>query len=89
MEVIFSLRQLMGKCRGKGKNLHMLFINLEKTYHRVPRYFIWLDLNKISVPRCYMYAEAVKSEKTTCGEKSELPITRSLDQGELKPLSLC
>ncbi|RWR83605.1 proline--tRNA ligase, chloroplastic/mitochondrial-like protein [Cinnamomum micranthum f. kanehirae] len=34
MEAIFSLRQLMEKYRAKRKNLHMVFIDLEKAYDR-------------------------------------------------------
>lgn len=35
IEAIYLLRQLMEKYR--DKYLHMIFINLEKTYDRVPR----------------------------------------------------
>ena len=38
---IFSLRQLMEKAREKQKLLHMVFIDLEKAYARIPRKEIW------------------------------------------------
>jgi hypothetical protein len=87
MEAIFSLRQLMEKYRAKRKNLHMVFIDLEKAYDRVPRNLIWWVLKKRNVPRGYieilkdMYEGAITNVKTTCGETGGFPVTIGLHQG--------
>ena len=54
MEVIFLLRRLMEKYQVKRKDLHMVFINLEKPYERVPRDLIWWVLYKRNVLRGYI-----------------------------------
>ena len=46
VEAIYSFRKLMKKYRPKRKNLHMVFINLEKAHDMVP--------NKRNVPRGYI-----------------------------------
>ena len=64
----------MKKYRVKRKNLHLVFIDLEKAYDRVPRDLIWLVLNKKNVLRGYieiikdMYEGAITSVKITYGE---------------------
>jgi hypothetical protein len=41
METIFLIRQLMKRCREQKKDLHMIFIDLKKTYDKVPRNIMW------------------------------------------------
>ena len=54
MEVIFSVTQIIEKYMAKRKNLHMVFINLEKVYDKVRRDLIWWVLNKSNVLRVYI-----------------------------------
>jgi hypothetical protein len=37
LEVIFLIRQLMDRCREQEKDMHMIFIDLEKAYDKVAR----------------------------------------------------
>ena len=41
MEVIFLIRQVMERYREKKNDLHMVFIDLEKVYNKIPRNIMW------------------------------------------------
>ena len=66
--------------------LHVVFVDLEIAYDRVPRDLIWWVLDKISVPRGHIYIiKGVMSVRTTYGETCEFLVTTGLHQG----LALC
>ena len=54
MEAIYLLRRLMERYRDKKKDLHMFFIDLEKTHDKVPRDLIWWALKKKGVTERYI-----------------------------------
>ncbi|KAI5729033.1 hypothetical protein M8J77_024451 [Diaphorina citri] len=54
MDAIFTLRQLMEKHRDKKKDLHLIFIDLEKAYDRILRQELWSCMRKKNVPEKYV-----------------------------------
>ena len=74
MEAIFLIRQLMERYREQKKDLHIVFIDLEKAYDQVPRNVMWWVLEKHKVPTKYitlikdMYKNAMTFVRTCCGD---------------------
>jgi hypothetical protein len=54
MEAIFLIRQLMERCREQKKDLHMVFIDLEKADDKVTRNIMWWALQKHKVSTKYI-----------------------------------
>ena len=48
-DAVFVVRQLQEKYLAANKRLYMAFVNLEKTFERVPRKVIWWALRKLGV----------------------------------------
>jgi hypothetical protein len=86
-DAIFALRILMEKHREKQVPLHMVFLDMEKAFDRVPRDVIWWALRKKKVPEIYvrciqeMYAGATTRVLTPVGASDELPVTVGVHQG--------
>ena len=50
VDMIVAARQLLEKCREHDDVLFVLFLNLKKAYHSVPRDALWGVLRKCGVP---------------------------------------
>ncbi|KAK3512316.1 hypothetical protein QTP70_004627 [Hemibagrus guttatus] len=53
-DAIFALRILMEKYRAGQRELHCVFVDLEKTYDRVPREELWYCMRKSGVAEKYV-----------------------------------
>jgi hypothetical protein len=87
MEAIFLIRQLMERYREQKKDLHMIFIDLEKVYDKVPRNVMWWVLQKHKVSSKYialikdMYDNVVTSVRTSDVDTNDFLINIGLHQG--------
>ena len=48
-DAIFIMRQLLEKYEMAGRDLYMVFVDLEKAFNRVPREVIWWSLRRKGV----------------------------------------
>ena len=84
---ILLTRQLMERSREQKNDLHMVFIDLEKTYNKVPKNVMWWALEKKKVPtKCVtlikdMYDNVVTSVRACDSETSDFSLKIGLHQG--------
>ena len=86
-DAIFAIRQLVEKHREKQTGLHMVFIDLEKAYDRVPRQEVWRSMREKGVPEKYvrmvqdMYEGASTQVMSSAGLTGKIPVGVGLHQG--------
>ena len=54
IDAMFALRMLMEKYREGQRELHYVFVNLEKAYNRVPREELWYCMKKSGIVEKYV-----------------------------------
>jgi Reverse transcriptase (RNA-dependent DNA polymerase) len=79
MEAIFLIIQFMERHR-EHNDLHMIFIDLEKAYDKIPRNIMWWALKRKLVPTTYVtlikdiYTNVVTCVRACDGESDTFPI---------------
>ena len=86
-DAIFALRQVCEQFRRAHKNLHMVFVDLEKAYDRVPRTVLWWALREKGIPGKYveliyaMYEKSNTYVRSAAGNTDEFNVAVGLHQG--------
>ncbi|CAK1599498.1 unnamed protein product [Parnassius mnemosyne] len=86
-DAIFALRQLCEKYKRVHKDLHMVFVDLEKAYDRVPREVLWWALKMKGMPGKYvrlvraMYRASRTCVRSAAGTTGSIDVAVGLHQG--------
>ncbi|KAK3530945.1 hypothetical protein QTP70_006500 [Hemibagrus guttatus] len=86
-DAIFALRTLMEKYRDGQRELHCVFVDLEKAYDRVPREELWYCMRKSGVAEKYvrvvqdMYERSRTVVRCAVGQTEEFNMEVGLHQG--------
>ncbi|XP_037802998.1 uncharacterized protein LOC119597491 [Penaeus monodon] len=83
---IFSLRQTMEKYQEKQRVQHMVFIDLEKAYERVPCQEVWRGLRERGVQEKYVRMIQECYKDVTTRVRSTVGMTELQSKGRLTPV---
>ena len=86
-DAVFALRQMMEKHWEKQRGLHMVFVDLEKAYDRVPRQELWRCMRTKGTPENYVrlvqdvYEGAKPQVRSSVGLTGSIPVRVGLHLG--------
>ena len=86
-DAMFALRMLMEKYREGQRELHCVFVNLEKAYDRVPQEELWYCMRKSGTVEKYvrlvqdMYGESKIMVRRAVGTTESFKVKVELHQG--------
>ena len=86
-DAMFALRMLMEKYREGQRELHCVFVDLEKAYDRVPREELWYCKRKSGMAKKYvrlvqdMYEESETVVRRAIGTTKSFKVKVGLHQG--------
>ncbi|KAK3507542.1 hypothetical protein QTP70_028174 [Hemibagrus guttatus] len=94
-DAIFALRILMEKYRDGQRELHCVFVDLEKAYDRVPREELWYCMRKSGVAEKYvrvvqdMYERSRTVVRCAVGQTEEFNVEVGAGGGKPGELEVC
>ena len=86
-DALFALRVLMEKYREGQKELHCVFVDLEKAYDKVPREEVWYCMRKSGLEEKYvrivqdMYDDSITAVRCAVGVTEGFEVKVGLHQG--------
>ena len=86
-DAMFALRMLMKKYRKGQRELHFVFVDLEKAYDRVPREELWYCMRKSGIVEKYvrlvqdMYKESETAVRCAIATTESFKVNVGLHQG--------
>ena len=76
-DAMFALRMLMEKYRESQKELHCVFVDLEKAYDRIPREKLWYCIRKSGIVEKYVRLVQDMYEESGTVVRCAIEITES------------
>ena len=93
MDTVVALKILQEKYKEKPKDVHLIFVDLQRAYDRIPRYLIWWAMRKRAIPEGHvkviqnMHRGTKTRVKAICGRTEYFEVKVGLLQGSaLSPL---